>query len=277
MLKYTGKNEKAFVDARCLVTNYNEKTANTFLITDYVYYIRKTFGLMFAPEKNSFNYGTLSWAVDQFTCCRRTPIKMPRPYIEGNQLVSRLNFTEKSIMEAYIAFPGINNNNKVKYNLGIRSKAYERNFDSRYIALNPSDRAGNNSYVLSFENINSDLEKDYEKFISNANMRNWKMIHDMIKKYKEDVPNGPSICKEGMTVEEQFLAHLDSAGAFFNKGLHEYCEENGIPCYKDTYKCSLDFEKDIRKAYGEDRVGRYFDVILKNKDNAANIMMYYKY
>ena len=279
MIKYVGKDEKAFENVVLKFSNYNEATGNTYLITDLMYYIRKTLGITFGPSNVPYDLKRWTWgyAMDQFKGCRKTPIKMPRAHIEQNQLVSRLVFTDWHIMKTYATFPGIPNNNKKKYGQGIRLKAYETSADTRFMALNAGDRSGDRSYMLAMGNINADLEEDYKAFINRSKSKMWDQIHKMIDVYKQEVPNGPSPCKEGMTIEEQFLAHLDSAGAFFNKGMDEYCRENNLVSFKDTYKCSLDFEEEIRKAYGNERVGRYFDVILKSKEEAAKIMMYYKY
>lgn len=260
------------VAAPWLVTEYNADTANVDLITDLMYYVRRSMGMTFGCDNRVEGlYHTFGWSMDQFTGVRPTPIRMPRAYIEENKLVSQKVFTTSKVMQALVTYPGISNRNQKKYREGIRAKMWETGCDSKFMAMNPSDRAGDSSYELELAKVNIDLKEAYLAFIDK---KNWGKVHEMIKKYEEDYPEIP-LFKSGMTVEEQFLAHLDSAGYFLNRAA-DFNNIKGLVSLKDTYVSSFTFEEKIREKY-KDRVKHYFDDILVSKGHAESIKMYYNF
>ena len=267
---------QGLVAKEVLATSYNEETANVDLITDFMYFVRRTYGMIFA--KDMFVKGSylgFNWAWEYFLGTKRTPIRMPRAYVEGNKLISQKIFTERKIMDLMTAYPGISRRTSKKLKEGILVKIGESNCDKQFVSLNPGDREGLHTNGIELVKVNEDLRQAYLAFIAKGKREgSWDQVHQMVEEFYRRYPE-QTLFKEGMNAEEQFLAHLDSAGAFFNRACEMY-DVRGLVNLKETYVCSLDFKEQIKGVYGK-RVAHYFDDILKNRTNAINRKMCYSF
>ena len=267
---------QGFRQCDSIETVYNEDTANVSLVTDMLLYVRKTWGMVFG--RDTYIQGTFhgfGWSWDQFVGTRPTPIRMPRPYIEQNKLISSKIFTEQKIMEQVAAYPGVTNRIAKKLREGTMYKIGETNCDKKFVAMNPSDRSGYRANGIDLIKCNENLAEAYLAFIAKGkSIKGWVKTDMMVEEFQERYPD-VKLFKEGMNVYEQFLAHLDSAGAFFNRACELY-DVKGLVNLKETYVNSFDFEEQIRAVYGN-KVKHYFDDILKNKKNAINLKMVYQF
>lgn len=266
---------KSYDKSGIIFTNYNSSVANEELLMDMVLYVRRTCGVAFAPKTQiKGDYCCNLWEWDQFTNVKRQPISMPRPYIYENKLISEKVFAEREVMEKLWCYPGLPNRNKKKLREGIALKIGHAGVDSRFVAMNASDRSGDRTNGVELSKINMNLREAYLSFIDKGKGNGWGFLEKMTLEFHKRYPE-VQLFKAGMNVQEQLLAHLDSAGYFFNRMCVDLNVRNLVNI-KETYVSSLNFEQQIRGIY-KDKVAHYFDDILQNHQHAEDIKMRYKY
>lgn len=160
---------------------------------------------------------------------------------------------------------------------GLITKAREAAIPSVIHLLNRTDKYGQNLNVVNHLAV-FDLQADlYESLIRKTDKTydRYRFLYETWAK-----ANG----KMGMNFISQILANLDSAGYAFASGFVNCKKLNNLGEVKMKYVSSFDYADQLinrfKKYKDEDGISlveHYFHSVLRSKDNAADLKLYYKF
>ena len=258
------------------VFKYDETLANLDLCTNFVAYARKTYGIVLGCMRDDpYRFVCPNWWFNRFVTSRSgRPMRLTPSYItkEYGGGFNVPDFAMKRALEQLSSYPGINDRTHYKLDNGILLKGFE-GVEAKYLALSPSDIDGIRTNYIPVDMMPKSLEIAYKVVLSKSN---WQVVEEYHNAVMEKYP-GFTFFKSGMNVVEQVLAHLDSAGYYIASVLDSNRDRiKGANNVNQNYVSSLDFREEFEKVYG-DKVSHYFENILKNKDHACSIKMYYQF